>query len=378
MEFTSISSLNSDPLMKTFNKYNSLCVTKKRAVASVVGAAVADAATRPTHWVYDSSKLVKSIGENNPEFWPNNLSPFYSIDTGKRSCYNEESFVMLNSLPSKPIPSFDISLFKKSLANFFSPESEYAEALKLRVIAYEPSQRLKDREPIPGPWQHQAITYFLERYAADEEITGSVDNLESDGLCSTIPLIARLAVHVDDDSQASLFTTESMLVLTSNELASSHAAVSAAILRRVILTGDLTSSQVSEMCPDDIIRSEIESVIRSITEGEGHTEAVGRMGRACGYPGNFQSALRGILTSLPGSSASESASDTCSNSFVSAVRRNLLAGGCNCSRANFIGACIGALVGIGGDKGIPIDWVRRTDKGEEIFALALERVACGL
>lgn len=59
------------------------------AVASILGAAVADAAARPLHWIYDQADLEKLFQENRvPEFWPESKSPFYSLPTGYRSCYN--------------------------------------------------------------------------------------------------------------------------------------------------------------------------------------------------------------------------------------------------------------------------------------------------
>ena len=59
------------------------------AAACILGAAVGDAAARPLHWVYDRSEMEKILQENRaPEFWPENKSPFYSLPTGERSCYN--------------------------------------------------------------------------------------------------------------------------------------------------------------------------------------------------------------------------------------------------------------------------------------------------
>ena len=63
------------------------------------------------------------------------------------------------------------------------------------------------------------------------------------------------------------------------------------------------------------------------------------------------------------------------DSFANTIRKNALAGGCNCSRANFIGSVLGALYGIGGERGIPLEWLEKTDKGKETLELALQRVA---
>ena len=79
--------------------------------------------------------------------------------------------------------------------------------------------------------------------------------------------------------------------------------------------------------------------------------------KACAPPGNFQLSLLILLST---------------NSYSEAVRCNLLAGGCNCSRANFVGACMGAIFGIGGEKGIPVEWIVKTDVGARVLKLAMQ------
>lgn len=76
-----------------------LAVPLQRAIALIVGAAVTDAATRPFHWVYNRTVLESTIKDQiTVEFWPKSVSPFYTIPTGWRSCYNDESLVMLRTL----------------------------------------------------------------------------------------------------------------------------------------------------------------------------------------------------------------------------------------------------------------------------------------
>jgi hypothetical protein len=71
-------------------RLNGLTSVQQRAVASVVGSAVGDAATRPVHWLYDRAKLEATIGTSDPAFWPESISPYYTLPTGRRSCYNGE------------------------------------------------------------------------------------------------------------------------------------------------------------------------------------------------------------------------------------------------------------------------------------------------
>ena len=57
--------------------------------------------------------------------------------------------------------------------------------------------------------------------------------------------------------------------------------------------------------------------------------------------------------------------------FVGPVREALVAGGCNCSRLGFIGACLGARYGL---SAIPLEWIHRTDSAKHALELALELV----
>ena len=57
--------------------------------------------------------------------------------------------------------------------------------------------------------------------------------------------------------------------------------------------------------------------------------------------------------------------------FEVAVRACIMAGGCCASRASFVGACIGARLGVAA---IPPAWLAQTLRGTEILSLATELV----
>ena len=91
-----------------------------------LGAAVADAAARPLHWVYDPKKLRKYIkGQKKITFLKKNKSPFYSIKTGNVSGYNDVGQVMLKTLRSSKKKSDIIKNFKKNIIKNFGSESTY-------------------------------------------------------------------------------------------------------------------------------------------------------------------------------------------------------------------------------------------------------------
>ncbi len=53
------------------------------------------------------------------------------------------------------------------------------------------------------------------------------------------------------------------------------------------------------------------------------------------------------------------------------VRQVVLAGGCNCSRVGFIGACLGAKYGL---DSIPVEWIRKTFSAAHVLELAIKLV----
>ena len=58
-----------------------------------------------------------------------------------------------------------------------------------------------------------------------------------------------------------------------------------------------------------------------------------------------------------------------SDSYSTAIRRNIYAGGDSCGRAMLLGAVLGAANGIGGDKGIPIEWIEKLTLRDEVDSL---------
>ena len=80
-----------------------------------------------------------------------------------------------------------------------------------------------------------------------------------------------------------------------------------------------------------------------------HAQIVKKLGMACSYPGTFESSVHSILTS---------------SNYKSAILKTIKAGGCNCSRVNFIGAYYAALKGV---RSIPNSWVKKTDAAKKIL-----------
>ena len=80
-----------------------------------------------------------------------------------------------------------------------------------------------------------------------------------------------------------------------------------------------------------------------------HSLLVKKLGMACSYPGTFNSSIHSIINST---------------NYKSAILRTIKAGGCNCSRVNFIGAYFAALRGV---ETIPKSWIKKTVPAKKIL-----------
>lgn len=357
-----------------------LSLIQQRAVSSIVGGACADAATRPVHWLYDRKKLESTISdEDDPAFYKNNLSPFYNLPIGRRSCYNDISYCMLRSLP------YSKESFTHSLVDMFSAPSEYAEAMEQRLASpYDPANRLAERKIIHGPWQQASITKFLECHSRGDGIyDGNPDVKETDGLCCTIPLITKMAVeHKYITNNESREIVEAASILSSNPFCIRHTLIAGIILQNAITHGEMLSvkdikhallsmknADVSHQDIDEMITGELDTIQLCIESGLSSSDAIERFGKQCANPGSFQGSIYAILTSLPSASSSEAEAST--SCYADAVRKTIRGGGCNCSRANFVGSVTASITGI---DGIPYDWLTKTDKIEEILRLAIDNI----
>jgi len=332
---------------------------QQRCVAACVGSSVGDAATRPFHWLYDRVKLESIVKDEDPAFWPTSESPFYTLETGRRSCYNDICVCMLRSLT----PHYSKSGFVKSIVDLFAPPSEYSTSYEIRQqqAAYDPAKRTAERQPIPGPWQQASITKFLANVPS-ANFDGNPEVKETDGLMACIPLIARLVVEGVDVTKSKVISDAAEL-LSSNLFCIRHTYAAASILQEAILRGNtMDIEKIISLVPkedeiDQQIADELQSVRNAINNNTPYSDAVEAWGKQCANPGNFKGSVLAIVTST---------------NFRDGIRKSIMAGGCNCSRSNFIGCVLGAIYGFNEDSGITTEWLEKTDKAAEILRLSID------
>jgi hypothetical protein len=304
-----------------------------------LGATVADAAARPLHWVYNQKKLLTYIkGKKDFTFLTKNKSPFYNIKTGKVSGYNDIGQVMFKTLVEGHENIQE--RFKKNITKNFGPGSVYWKNLNLRAKY----RKVKDwRGIIKGHWIHQNIIETVKNIKAKKKFTGGAKVNESDGYCAALPYF--LYGYNFNSLRKIISTVTVSKISLKYALAKFH-------LIDLALKG--AKDPIYEFLKKFKKNSYFKSVVEDIKKikrlkSKPHPIVVKKLGMACSYPGTFNSSIHSIINST---------------NYKGAILRTIKAGGCNCSRVNFIGAYFAALKGI---NSIPKSWIKKTDLAKKIL-----------
>jgi len=305
-----------------------------------LGATVADAAARPLHWIYDPKKLKKYIkGKKDITFFKNNKSPFYSIKTGKVSGYNDVGQVMFKTLISTKKKSDILKNFKRNIIKNFGPGSAYWRNLKLR----RKYKKIKWKRPMDGPWIHQNILETIQNIKSRKNITGGTKVNESDGYCAVLPY------YLYNNSEKEL---KKIIKSVANSKINEIYAL--AKLKIIDLAKDGDKNPIQTFVRKYGKKRYFKAVINNIKKvirlkKHNHIKVVRKFGKACSYPGTFMGSIHAMITS---------------KNYKTAVIKTIKAGGCNCSRANFVGAYFAAMNGV---KNIPLKWINKTKSAKSII-----------
>ena len=304
-----------------------------------LGATVADAASRPLHWVYNQKNLLSYIkGKKDFTFLKKNKSPFYNIKTGKVSGYNEIGQVMFKTLQEGHDNINE--RFKKNILKNFGPGSIYWKNLGLR----SKYKKVKDwRGIIKGPWIHQNVIETIKNIKLRKKLTGGAKVNESDGFCASLPFFL---YGFDFKNIEKIIST-----VTISKVSHKYALAKFHIIN-LALKG--AKNPVNEFVKKFKKNSYFKIIINDIIKirklkSKSHPSIVKKLGMACSYPGTFNSSIHAILSST---------------NYKGAILKTIKAGGCNCSRANFIGAYFSALKGF---NSIPKSWIKKTIPAKKIL-----------
>jgi len=317
--------------MSVIAQVSKLNIETQRKVAAFVGAIVGDAACLHLDWIYDQKKVETIVGDHDePAFWFESHCPFFTMPNGNVTCYADEAIQVLKCMTENGGVFDDTKVINHFLKHFGEPESPYQIALAKR----------KDKKyPIAGPWIQGAMISMMDRFKADIIPPGSEDAIEHDGLCTALPLIVQKSPNLSDSD-----LMKAVHIMTLDPLAEEHHKAEAYLISQFIQAQeDPVKSTKEKFAANKDILNEITAVENGLNEGKSAKELVKQFGMACPMPGSFQSSLVSIIGA---------------KSYPDAIRETVLCGGDSCSRANLIGACLGAKFGI---QGIPEDWMSKVD-----------------
>ena len=182
--------------------------------------------------------------------------------------------------------------------------------------------------------------------AAERPLTGcGADDAQLPAVSKLPPLVAR---HHDDARLAEMI--ESAVRVTNNRddsVAWGHAV--AAMIRAAVQGATPEDAVTAARGADAMIDNQIELALAM--RAKTPSEVATAIALHCQLEVAFPVLCHSIATATD---------------YQSAVRANILAGGDNCGRAVPIGAVIGACFA-GTDKGIPTDWIMKTDTAHAIL-----------
>lgn len=171
------------------SRWYKMSTLEERRIGAVVGALVADAAAQPIHWNYKTADLDDFLKDKEEvAFLDPSRNPFYCIQTGKHSCYGDQSRTILKSLVE--FEGVNVGQLKESISVAFGPYSEYEN--EVNATYKDKSDVVKKVYPIKSSWRHNSIKSFLQKYKDGDQITGIEDN-QMDCVVNVVCVVALYA-----------------------------------------------------------------------------------------------------------------------------------------------------------------------------------------
>ncbi len=377
------------------------------------GGIIGDASSMGFHWLYDPDRI-KAAGGDTPEFHDPDpslyvgVSPF--VHQGKKAGditqYGDQLLVMLKAL-AKNKGVFSQAEYEKEFASFFGPGGRYVGYIDrpTEMVLYNLKKRERDAyanartfdnglsKVQKGVLEDKVMATFklydenkskeqnIERldeivlisqdYKRDSEVDrkkieycknmfnvvyDSKSDLCGDEGDDQFPAIVKfppiVALYHDKENFPDIIDVVTRLT-NNNDRSVSYGRVYAAMLATAIRTGDKDAViEAAKESANSEIREIIDAALARIAEP--NVDVTGYFGRSCHLPFGLPQNIHLI--------------SNC-NTYVDAMRMNILAAGDNAGRGIMIGAIYAALYGVGGDQGVPQAWIDKVTIKQEIDEL---------
>ena len=306
------------------------------ARASVVlGALVADAAAMGLHWLYDPERIASIAERREPVFLSADRQHFedakgYFAHEGKRagelSQYGAVLALAMKSLIATDGRA-DVADYQRRYASFFGPGGDWKGYI--------------DR-PTRGTLANLSD-------AADDEAP-EASGIDDDQMpaFSVVPAV----VAAEPDAPSLEKDVIRMVRITNdNPLATEAALIVARTIAALLRGEDMAVTLTSQAeAAGDVLQPLLREALAA--DDRSSVDIAGHFGRACHVQ-------QGLPVVFHIAKAAES--------YESAIRTNVLAGGDSCGRSMALGAILGARFGFGGERGMPLPWLTRLANGARHF-----------
>ena len=374
---------------------------RDRAKNAILGALVADAAALGLHWIYDQDR-VREVAGNTPEFREPDASAYEGVPSffahgkkraGDLSQYGEQALVLLRSLVDND-GQLDAAHYERRFRDHFGPGGEYVGYIDsvIRDTLYNANHAeheaidAANALPFDGDeaLKHRLVTKVMSNvssYQGEElrrGVEGSVRMTHDDDavVAHAFKILeeiqSRAGYHGAEDVQMPAISklpalvaryagtdeladkTEAAVRVTNNDDTAVAFGLAAARMMEAAITGEDLQAvvQAGLATDDDRVRGLIDKAIS--LDGQDHTPVAKIFGLSCNLEFGLPIVAHNLLEA---------------GSFAEAVRRNILAGGDSCGRGILLGAVLGAAYGVGGERGIPDDWLRKLSGRDDIVGL---------
>ena len=393
---------------------------EERKRGALLGALVGDAAALGLHWIYTQPRIRK-IAPERPEFLEPKAEHYEGVpgyfahrgkSSGESTMYGEQVMVLLRSMAAKE-GEFHLGDYLSRFRAYFGPGGAYVgyadgptrgTIFNAELMTREIEEKILAMDLPLSQERHEQFAKYISRYFFEgeaeelkrmlrapfdhykttedeyevlDEVVDAVeqqrrplgpDDAQMPALTKVAPIVARyagapeLTPHLETAVRAT----------NNSDLAVAYAKGLARALEAVV-TGQ--AEDLRETGPDRGANRETLSHLleRSFRELPGERleelkKALGmisqdpkavtlKFGPACDCSMGVPAALHNLLTA---------------ESFLQATRTNIWSCGDSSGRAMILGTLSGALYGVGGERGIPEDWIEKTKVAAEARALVEE------
>jgi ADP-ribosylglycohydrolase len=366
----------------------------------ILGALIADAATLGLHWIYDQQRIFNVAGKT-PEFHPPTKSDYDGVPSffahGKKSIgdcshYGEQAFVLLNALANNN-GKYNRVKYQDAFREHFSYGGDYVGYIDrptkdtLNNITLIEHGVLQQANALPLNNDHEVKQNVISLAMAKIKQTGNITTAELQNSISSelslelesqyvdnllnclspllnylgandvqLPAISKLpalAATYANQPELKQHTESAVRVTNNNDLAVSYGHIASKMMEAAITTQNIEKvieAGRQAATPDSLLL--IDNALN--TSDKTTAELTKQIGMSCNLELGIPSVFHNLNQHL---------------SYQESIRQNCQAGGDSCGRSILLGAILGAVHGIGTEKGIPIAWHEKLNKKQSITEL---------